>query len=93
MNNKKFLIIVYIILIIGLIGEIGTVMQDIGIIKFNSSYCNLAIIIVSFIGIAAVIYYIIDNYYIDEIKRDKRLKRKDEIDEKIIKINDYKKGK
>ena len=92
MNNKKFLIIVYIILIIGLIGEIGTVMQDIGIIKFNSSYCNLAIIIVSFIGIAAVIYYIIDNYYIDEIKRDKRLKRKDEIDKKIIKINDYKKG-
>lgn len=76
MNNKKFLIIVYIILIIGLIGEIGTVMQDIGIIKFNSSYCNLAIIIVSFIGIAAVIYYIIDNYYIDEIKRDKRLKKK-----------------
>ena len=81
MNNKKFLIIVYIILIIGLIGEIGTVMQDIGIVKFNSSYCNLAIILLSFIGIAAVIYYIIDNYYIDEI------------DEKIIKINDYKKGK
>ena len=93
MKNKKFLIIGYIILIIVLMGEIGAVMQDIGIVKFNSSYCNLAIIILAFIGIAAVIYYIIDNYYIDEIKRDKRLKRKDEIDKKIIKINDYKKGK
>ena len=93
MNNKKFLIIVYIILIIGLIGEIGTVMQDIGIVKFNSSYCNLAIIILSFIGIAAVIYSCAIYAIINKIKRDKRLKRKDEIDEKIIKINDYKKGK
>lgn len=77
MNNKKFLIIVYIILITVLMGEIGAVMQDIGIVKFNSSYCNLAIIILSFIGIAAVIYYIID-----DIKKYKRLKEKDEFNNK-----------
>lgn len=44
-------------------GGIGAAIQSIGIVKFNTSYCNLAIIILGLFGIAAIIYYIIDNYY------------------------------
>ena len=62
MRSKKFLLIGFITFIIALILEIGKVRGSIGIIKFNSSYCNTAIIIVSFIGIAALTYYTIDNY-------------------------------
>ena len=77
---RNFIIIGYIVFII-VLGEISIVMQDIGIVKFDNSY-RIAITILAFIGIAAAIYYTIDNYYIDDIKRYKRLK----------KIKDNKKG-
>ena len=81
---RNFIIIGYIVLII-VLGGISIVMQDIGIAKFDNSY-RIAITILAFIGIAAAIYYTIDNYYIDDIKRYKRLKKrkdkKDEFDKK-----------
>jgi len=63
MRSKKFLIIGFITFIIALILEIGKVRGSIGIVKFNSSYCNTAITILAFIGIDVLIKYTIDNYY------------------------------
>lgn len=80
MRNKKFknFIIMGYVVLVAVFGGIYLVMEDIGIVKYNSSY-RIAISIFGLIAIAAAIYYIID-----KIKRDKRLKRRKKIQNLLI---------
>ena len=79
MRNKKFknFIIMGYVVLVAVFGGIYLVMEDIGIVKYNSSY-RIAISIFGLIAIAAI-YYIID-----KIKRDKRLKRRKKIQNLLI---------
>lgn len=72
MSNKELKKVNRILLVIVLILEIATIIEN---IVLYDSY-SLAVIILASLAIVAFIINIIDNYYIDEIKRDKRLKKR-----------------
>lgn len=72
MSNKELKRVNRILLVIVLILEIATIIEN---IVLYDSY-SLAVIILASLAIVAFIINIIDNYYIDEIKRDKRLKKR-----------------